>query len=115
MTDEQISDLFAEGTAPEADPAFARRVAAGIARARLGARLQRLALAPAVVLMLSGATFLAGRLIKPALTQAVDGAPQVIGVPLPVVLGVVIVGLALSVRRYVLRADAGAGLTEPIE
>ena len=42
-------------------------------------------------------------------------APQFMGVPVPVVLGVLAAGLALLVRPYVLSSGAGAGLLEPIE
>lgn len=102
MTDKQISDLFAEGTAPERDPAFALWVEAGIGRARLRVRLLALALRATVVLMLSGAVFVASRPIKPVLVQLVDGSPQFMGVPVPVVLGVLVAGLALCARRYLL-------------
>ena len=115
MTDDQLSDLFDEGTAPEHDPDFALRVAAAINRERVGARLGWLALRATVVLMLSGATFMAAGLIKPVLVQLVDEAPQFMGVPVPVVLGVLAAGLALLVRPYVLSSGAGAGLLEPIE
>ena len=100
MTDKQFSDLFAEGTAPESDPAFALCVAAGIGRARLRIRLRELALRATVVVMVSGAIFVAGRAIKPVLVQLVDGSPQFMGVPVPVVLGVLVAGLALCARRY---------------
>ena len=102
MSDSQISDLFAEGTAPEHDPAFAQAVASGIGRARLRMRLGALALRGIVVLMLSGAVFVAVGVIKPVLVQLVDGSSQFMGVPVPVVLGVAAIGLALSARRYVL-------------
>ena len=115
MTDNQMSALFAEGTAPESDPDFALRVAAELNRARFGARLGALALRATVVLMLSGVTFVAARAVKPVLVQLVDGAPQFMGVPVPMVLGVLVAGLALLVRPHVLSSGAGAGLPEPIE
>jgi hypothetical protein len=102
MTDPQLSHLFAEGTAPERDPAFAHSVAAGIGRARLGMRLRALALRASGVLALSGATFVAAGVIKPVLVQLVDGWSQFMGVPVPVVLGALTAGLALSAGRYVL-------------
>jgi hypothetical protein len=102
MTDEQMSELFAEGTAPERDPEFALRVADGIGRARLRIRLIALALHASVVLMLSAATFVAAGLIKPVLVQLVDGSSQFMGVPVPVVLCALAAGLVLSARRYVL-------------
>lgn len=101
MTDEQISGLFAEGTAPESDPAFALRVAADIGRARFRSRFLALALPATAVLILSGATFVTAEVVKPMLVQLIDGAPQFMGVPVPVVLGVLAVaGLAASARRY---------------
>ena len=102
MTDDQLSDLFAEGTAPESDPAFARRVAAGIGQARLGARFVALALRTSVVLMLAGVAFAAAAVIKPVLAQLADGSPQFMGVPAPLVLGALAAGLAATARRYVL-------------
>jgi hypothetical protein len=115
MTDKPLSDLFAEGTAPESDPDFALRVATGIGRARLRIRLGALALRAAGALALSGAVFLAAGLIRPVLLRLVDGAPQFMGVPVPVVLGGLIAGLALLLRRRVLSSHPGAGFLEPVE
>jgi hypothetical protein len=108
MTDEQLSDLFAEGTAPERDPDFTLAVTAGIGRARLRVRLLVLALRVAVMLMLAVVLFVASRLIEPALAQLVDGLPRFMGVPVPIVLlGLIVAGLALrggfhpsSLRRF---------------
>ena len=115
MTDRQLSALFAEGTAPENDPDFALRVAAGIGRARFGIQVRALALRGAVVLTLSGVIFVAAGVVRPVLVQLVDGTPQFMGVPVPVVLGVLAVGLAVSARRYVLSRSTGAGFLESIE
>ena len=115
MTESQLSDLFAEGTAPESDPDFALRVAAGIGRERLGAQVRALALRAAVVLVLSGAAFVAAGMIKPVLGRLVDGAPQFMGAPMPVVLAALAAGLAVFARRYVLPRPAGDGLLEPVE
>ena len=115
MTDRQLSDLFAEGTAPERDPDFALRVAAGIGRARFGIQVRALALRGAVVLMLSGVIFVAAGVVRPVLVQLVDGAPQFMGVPVPVVLSALAVGLVLGARRYVFPRSAGAGFLESIE
>lgn len=101
MTDKQLSDLFAEGTAPERDPAFALRVAAGISRARLRTRLLALALRASAILMLSVALFVVVRLIKPVLAELVEGVPQFMGVPVPMVLGVLAAGLVLCARFYI--------------
>jgi hypothetical protein len=102
MTDPQLSSLFADGTAPDHDPAFTAQVAAEIGRARLRTRLLALALQAAMVLTLAGALFVAGRLIEPALVQLaplVEQSPQFMGVPVPLVLGALLVGLALLARR----------------
>ena len=96
MTDERLSPLFAEGTAPERDPAFMLGVAEGIGRARLRMRLLALALRVTVVLMLAVVLFVAGRLLEPMLTPVVEGLPRFMGVPVPVVLlGLIVAGLAL--------------------
>ena len=112
MSDEQILDLFAEGTAPDADPAFEGQVAAGIGRARLGMRLRALGLKAAAAAMLSGVAFLAAAAARPVLAQLTDGSPQFMGAPLPVVLVVLVVGVALIAGRSAWRPDAGA---EPLE
>lgn len=99
MSDTDLSDLFATGTTPERDPAFELWVADGIGRARLRSRLLSLALRAIVVLMLSGAIFAASNLIKPVLVQLVDGSPQFMGVPVPVVLGALLTALAIRTWR----------------
>ena len=104
MSDQQLADLFAEGTAPERDAAFALRVEAGISEARLRIRLLELALRGIVVLVLAGVVFVAGRAIGPVLGQLIDGWPRFMGVPVPVVVGVAVVGLALRARRHLLTA-----------
>ena len=101
MTDKQLSELFAEGTAPERDPAFVLWVAAGIARPRRRMRLLALALRAAVMLMPFVALFVASRLIERVLAQFVEGVPQFMGVPVPmVVLGVLVTGLVLRAQLY---------------
>jgi len=103
VTDQQLSDLFTEGTAPERDPAFALWVASGIGRARLRRRLLALGLRVTVLLMLSVPVFVASRLIAPVLAHLVEGWPRFMGVPVPiVVLGVLVTGLVLRARLYVL-------------
>jgi len=69
-------------------------------------RLLELALRAVVVLVPSGAVFVALRAIKPVLGQLVDGSLQFMGVPVPVpvVLGVVVAGLALRVRSQLVPA-----------
>ena len=100
MTDQQLSDLFAEGTAPDRDPAFALLVASGIGRVRRRRQLLTLAPRVLVLLMLLVAMFAASRLIAPVLAQLVEGWPQFLGVPVPVVLGALVAALALRLRLY---------------
>jgi hypothetical protein len=102
MSDQQLSDLFAEGTAPESDPGFTGRVEAEIGRVRLRSRLLAVALPACGVLMLSGVLYEAAAVIRPVLAPLVGEAPQFMGVPFPIVLGALAAGLALSARRYVL-------------
>ena len=104
MTDE-LSDLFAEGTAPESDPAFAARVAAGIGRERLRSRLVSLALPASAVLMLSTLAYVAAAMARPMLEPLLESSSQFMGVPVPMVLGVLTAGLALSAGRYALSGD----------
>lgn len=102
MLDKQISDLFAAGTAPERDPAFGLQVAAEIRRSRLRMRILALALRAAMMLMLSGVIFAASRVIEPVLAQLVEGVPQFMGVPVPmVVLGALFAVLMLRTRLHV--------------
>lgn len=102
MTDDRLSHLFAEGTAPERDAAFAARVGAEIGGLRLRRRLLALALRAAMVLLLAGAVFFTARAVGPALTQLAEGWPQFMGVPVPLVLGALFLTLALRARRYLL-------------
>jgi hypothetical protein len=54
------------------------------------------------MLMLSVAIFVASRPIEPVLARLVGGAPQFMGVPVPmVVLGVLVTGLVLRARLYI--------------
>jgi uncharacterized membrane protein AbrB (regulator of aidB expression) len=101
MKDKQLSDLFADGTAPERDPAFALWVAAGIGRTRLRMRVLALARRATVMLMLAVAMFVAIRLSKQVLAQLVEGLPQFMGVPVPLVLGVLIVALVLRAQLHI--------------
>ena len=102
MTDERLAELFAEGTAPERDAAFASRVDAEIGRARLRLRLLALARRALVILTLAGTVFLTVRTIAPMLEGIAETSPQFMGVPLPLVLGALAVGLAVRARRFVL-------------
>jgi hypothetical protein len=102
MSEPSISDLFAEGTAPDRDPAFEMNVAADIGRARVLDRLARFALPVTGALVLSGAVHGAAEVVRPLLAPALEGATQFMGVPLPVVLVALAAGLALTARRYVL-------------
>ena|SRR6186713_2530456 len=100
MTDEQLSDLFTEGTAPERDAAFALLVESSIGRARRRGRLLGLGLRVTVLLLLAIPVFVASRMLAPALAQLVEGWPRFMDVPVPVVLGVLVVALALRTRLY---------------
>ena len=100
-TDKQLSDLFADGTAPERDPAFVLQVATGIGRVRFRMRCVALARKVIVPLMVSVVLFIASRLIEPVLAQLIEGLPQFMGVPVPVVLlGSVVAALTLRGRFH---------------
>jgi hypothetical protein len=106
MTDEQLegeqlTGLFADGTAPERDAAFARRVDARIASERRGFRLAALAVRALVTLMLASALFVTVRELGPTLQQIVSASPQFMGVPLPLILIVLAIGLAVRALRFV--------------
>lgn len=101
MTDEHLTSLFAEGTAPERDTAFARRVDARIERARHGRRLLALAIRTLMILTLAAAVFATVRVLEPALNLIAESSPQFMGVPLPLVLGALAVGLAVHLLRFV--------------
>jgi hypothetical protein len=101
MADDQLTGLFADGTAPERDAAFAQRVDARIASERRGARLLALAIRTLVILTLAAAMFVTVRLLEPTLQQIAENSPQFMGVPVPLVLGALAVGLAVGVRRFV--------------
>ncbi len=103
MTDERLAELFAEGTAPERDAAFARRVGGEIGRARLGRRLLAHAMRALVVLTLAGALFVTARTIEPMVASIGESSPQFMGVPLPLVMGALALGLVIHVRRAVRR------------
>lgn len=108
MIDPQLSDWFAEGTAPEHDLAFTLRVASEISSARSRRHLLLLGLRVIVLLMLFVPAFMASRVAAPLLAQLVEGWPRFMGVPVPVVLGVVVAALVLRSRPYLLRLRPGA-------
>ncbi len=114
MTETPLGELFAEGTAPERDPEFARKVAAGVGRARLGRRMGAIA-ARGAGRRRPARRFVTAGLIGPVVAALMSGAPEVMGAPLPAVVAVVVVGLALMVRRRVIASGAGGGWTEPME
>ena len=100
MTDQPLSNLFTEGSAPQRDPAFTFRVASGIGRARLRRQLLALGLRVTVLLILAVPIFVASRLAAPVLAQLVEGWPRFMGVPVPLVLGVLVAALARRTRLY---------------
>jgi hypothetical protein len=105
MADDQLAELFADGTAPERDAAFARRVDARISLARLRQHLLVHAMRALVVLTLAGAAFVALRtlepMIEPTLDLMAEISPQIMGVPAPLILTALVVGLAVRLRRFV--------------
>ena len=106
MTDErpendQLTDLFASGTAPERDAAFARRIDARIASERRGFHLAALAVRALVILMFAAALFVTIRELEPALQEIAGSSPQFMGVPLPMILVVLAIGLAARALRFV--------------
>ncbi len=86
-----------------------------IGRARRLARFAALVRRAFTVLMLCASTAVAAAVIRPALVQLSQGAPQFMGVPAPMVVVVLIGLLALSARRLAFRSEADVGLVEPIE
>ena len=101
MTDEQLTELFADGTAPERDAVFAQRVDARIASERRGLRLVALAVRVLAILMLAATLFVIVRELEPTLQQIVGASPQFMGVPLPLILVVLAVGFAVRSLRFV--------------
>jgi hypothetical protein len=104
MTDQELSDLFAVGTAPDPDPVFTRSVTARIGRARRLGRLAPLALPATAALAASAGLFAAARLARPALAPLVEASPQLMGVPAPLVLVAAAAGLVLAGRRVLARS-----------
>ena len=102
MTDQQMSDLFVPGSAPNQDPGFVASVASDIGRARSRSRILALALPATGVLVLSSALYVVAGVLRPVLVEQFGATPQFMGVPAPVALGALAAGLALSARRYVL-------------
>jgi hypothetical protein len=102
MPDKQLSELFAEGTAPDRDPAFALQVAAEIGRSRIRMRFLAPALRAAVMLMLAVVIFAASTVIEPIFAQLVEEVPQFMGVPVPMaVLGAIVAGLGLRAKLHI--------------
>ena len=101
MTDEHLTSLFAEGTAPERDAAFARRVDARIGRMRLGLRLLRLAITALMTLTLAVAVFVTADAIGPTLTEMAEQSPQFMGVPVPLIFVALTAGFAVRTLRFV--------------
>ena len=99
MSDRKLSGLFADGTAPERDSAFAARVDAAIGRARWGIRLARV-IAASLALALVMAFYFAGRVVVPPLAGLIGNSPDFMGVPILLVLGMLIIGLLFGTKRY---------------
>jgi hypothetical protein len=101
MTDERLGRLFAEGTAPERDAAFAALVDAEIGRARLVRRLLVIAMRALAVLTLASAAFLTARTIEPLLGSIAESSPRFMGVPVPLVAIALMAGLFAYARRFI--------------
>ena len=100
MTDDHLSNLFAEGTAPERDAAFALRIDAQIASERRALRMRALAIRTLMILVLAATTFLMVRALDWALAQMDYSAPLIMGVPLPLILAALMIGLAVRFRGF---------------
>ena len=101
MTDEQRTELFADGTAPERDAVFAQRVDAQIASERRGFRLAALVVRSLVILMFAAVLFVTIRELEPVLQPIAQSSPHFMGVPLPLILVVLAIGLAVHALRFV--------------
>jgi len=101
MADDQLTELFADGTAPERDTAFAQRVDARIASARRDLRLLAFAIRTLVILTLAAAMLVTVRLLEPTLQQIAENSPQFMGVPVPLILVALAVGFAVRAMRFV--------------
>ena len=101
MTDEQLTELFADGTAPERDAVFAQRVDARIASERRGFRLAALAVRALVILMFAAVLFVTILELEPVLQAIAQSSPHFMGVPLPLILVVLAIGLAVHALRFV--------------
>jgi hypothetical protein len=101
MADEQLTGLFAEGTAPERDAAFAQRVDARIVSVRRGARALALSVRVLVMLTLGAIAFATVRLAEPTLRQIAEISPEFMGVPVPLMLTVFGLGLLARLPRFI--------------
>ena len=100
MTDPDLADLFAAGSAPERDAVFAARVGAEIAAAR-GRRQARVLLAARLgaMLAIAAGAFAAAQALGPVLAMLADLSPRFMGVPAPLLLGVILIALLLRAPR----------------
>jgi len=101
MADEQLAGLFAEGTAPERDAAFAQCVGVRIVSERRGARDLALSVRLVVMLTLGVMAFATVRLAEPTLKQIAESSPEFMGVPVPLMLTVFGVGLLVRLPRFI--------------
>ena len=101
MADDQLDELFASGTAPERDAAFAQRVDARIASERRSARFLALAIRTLPILLLAAAVYVTVRLAEPALQQIAGNWPQFMGVPVPLILAALGIGLAVRFQKFI--------------
>jgi hypothetical protein len=100
MTDDHLTKLFAEGTAPARDATFVRRIDAQIAAARRALRVQAFTIRAVLLATLAATMFVMVRALEWALDQISASTPQIMGVPLPLVLAALIVGLVVRSRSF---------------
>jgi hypothetical protein len=100
MTDAQLDQFFAEGTAPERDAMFARRVNARIASERRGRNLVAVWLRALAILAVAAMLFATIRLAEPVLLQIAETSPHFMGVPVPLILIVLAAGLAVRALLF---------------
>lgn len=102
MTDDQIAALFAQGSTPERDRAFAERVAKNVARLGWLERLMTAARA-AALFAVAVALFFGLRALEPIAAPVLAWTPELMGVPAPLVLAAIAVAVTIQARRIFAR------------
>lgn len=101
MADEHLIGMFAEGTAPERDTAFVRRLDARIVSERRGAHALALSVRVLVMLTFGAMAFVTVRLVEPTLRQIAEISPEFMDVPVPFMLTVFGLGLLVRLPQFV--------------